>query len=170
VTSQGSDLHLSGSQWVPDDVFADATDDKLVDVERYLTSKGWTSFLTIGVPEGGSLYMQTWQRHGEGHPEYLLEVGNADVGSPYMRVDDLPTLLDLVARWAPAVQVACIADVVRDLKEPVIEHEGMVESVAARAAWGVQDRLPTLREYRQQWDADVNARRREARTPPEPGQ
>ncbi|MGW3470128.1 hypothetical protein ACWDKQ_17080 [Saccharopolyspora sp. NPDC000995] len=146
------DLQLSADgKWEPYDVFGGASD--VTDAGDYLESQGWKPFLRLGAGEWASLNLLTWQRDQDGRSEYLIEVSNQEQASEYLKVIGLPRLMDLLARWAPAVQAASIADVVQDLHEPVIEHGGIVETVAARAAWGVQDRLPKLRSYRQQWDA-----------------
>ncbi|WP_190817728.1 hypothetical protein [Saccharopolyspora pogona] len=158
------DLQLSDDgKWEPYDVSGGASD--VTDVGDYLESQGWSPYLRLGAGEWASLNLLTWQRDQDGRSEYLIAVSNQDQASEYLKVSSLPTLMDLLARWAPAVQAASIADVVQDLHEPLIEHEGIVETIAARAVWGVQDRLPRLRSYRQTWDA-VEAEARATRQEP----
>lgn len=155
------DLQLTDDgKWEPYDVFAAAPDpDNVPNVGAYLESQGWSGFTTLSAGlDWSSLSLVVWQRDHDGRAEYLISVESELAGSSYMKVNNLPTLMDLLARWAPAVQAATIADVVRDLQEPGIEYNGIVETVAGRAAWGVQDRLPELRSARREQDAAARKR------------
>ncbi|MFI5614974.1 hypothetical protein [Amycolatopsis sp. NPDC051903] len=157
------DLQLStDGTWEPYLVFAN--DDDSFDVEEGLNAQGWEPFLCLGSGETVGVEISLYQRRTRaGHPEYLLSVWGAQNGSPFLKVDTLPAAMQLLAQWAPVVQAASISSVVSDLKEPVIEHEGLVESVAARAAWGAQERMPKLKHIRDQWDRDDREKRRAAR-------
>ncbi len=102
--------------------------------------------MVIGDPDA-ALSLDAWQRHREGgHPEYLLEVtfSATSVSLPYLVVDSLPDLMDLVARWAPAVQTAAVAEVLRDLQTGMATPAGIVETVAARTMFGINEVSPRL--------------------------
>ncbi len=158
------DLQLGADgAWEPYAVFT-AEDDEVVGVEEALEAKGWESLLNLGSSERFGFEINLYQRRtGTGHPEYLLAVWGEQLGSPFLKVNSLPAAMQLLSQWAPAVQAASISRVVSDLAEGSIEHEGLVETIAARAAWGVQERLPKLKEYRDQEDRDAAARHRAAR-------
>ncbi|TDX84923.1 hypothetical protein [Amycolatopsis arida] len=163
MPDEGQDLQLTPEgRWEPYDALADAEDDG-GDVEALLHSLGWTSFVRLGSGEDFGVEIEVYERRTrDGHPEYLLDIWGEHSGSPYLKVDNLPAVMELLAKWAPIVQAASISRVVRDLAAGAIEHEGLVETVAARAAWGVQERLPKLKKHRDQWDADAAQRRRAA--------
>jgi hypothetical protein len=93
--------------------------------------------------------MRVFIRHSRGttprkHPEFLLEVGGHSAIAPYLKVDDLPTVMDMLARWAPALQASSIADLAHDLISGAIEPNGMVETVAARVTWAAENRTPAM--------------------------
>ncbi|MQA08132.1 MAG: hypothetical protein GEU98_06180 [Pseudonocardiaceae bacterium] len=51
-------------------------------------------------------------------------------------VNSFPELMDLIARWAPAVQAATITHVMEQVWGLDLQDYGLVETVAARAAYG----------------------------------
>jgi hypothetical protein len=160
MTDEGRDLQLTAdSRWEPYDALANAKD--TADVEAMLDSVGWKAFMRLGSAEDFGFEISVYEcRSGNGHPEYLLDVWGDAHGSPYLKVDNLPAVMDLLSKWAPVLQAASIAHVVRDLAAGIIEHEGIVETVAARAAWGAQEHMPKLKKHRDQRDADNKQRSR----------
>jgi hypothetical protein len=100
-----SDLQLGESgKWVPYDL--GLPDD---DIDAGLAADGWEKFFEIGEGEalGPGLFVWARSPHDGGHPEYLLQVeGNRGHLSPFLRVSDLPTAMDLLSRWVPVVQAA----------------------------------------------------------------
>ncbi|MEU0529225.1 hypothetical protein [Amycolatopsis tolypomycina] len=144
MTTKGADLHWSGNSWEPYNAFAGAPEDEH-DIEKRLSSQGWETFLSLGHGETIGFELRVLIRYSGGgetrkHPEYLIEVGGPSAIAPYLKVDDLPTVMDLLARWAPALQAASIANLTYDLATGVIEPNGIVETVAARITWAVENR------------------------------
>ena len=118
----------------------------------------------MGSGEDVGVEINLYQRRtGKGHPEFLLSVWGEQSGSPFVKVSTLPEAMQLLSQWAPIVQAASIARVVSDLSGGVIEHEGLVETIAARVAWGEQERLPKMKNDRERLDRDAAERHRAAR-------
>ncbi|MFE7871651.1 hypothetical protein ACFUYE_15025 [Micromonospora humida] len=146
------------SRCEPYDPFAEAEDPD-GDYETTMRTLGWERFLTVG-EDPAPLYITTWRRTmPDGGIEYAFDVWGIDAGSPFFKVATFPELMDLVARWAPAVQAAHVSAFLGDLAEVGgLSTMGVVERVAARAAFGVKDALPEIRSaereaarlYRQQ--------------------
>ncbi|MFC4859502.1 hypothetical protein [Actinophytocola glycyrrhizae] len=163
------DLQLSADgTWEPYAVFT-AEDEEIDELGEALRAKGWESLLDLGSDDNIGFEINLYQRRPDsGHPEYLLAVWGNQIGTPFLKVDNLPAAMQLLSQWAPAMQAASIAHVVSDLSAPYIDHHGLVETLAARAAWGVQERLPALKQDRDQRDREAAERRRAARTPKSP--
>ncbi|MGW5051532.1 hypothetical protein [Actinokineospora sp. NPDC004072] len=160
MADDGQDLQLSADgTWEPCAILP--ADDDGGDMEQMLEARGWESFLCLGSGEDVGVEITVYQRRdGTGHPQYLLSVWGEQIGSPFLKIDTLPQVMQLLSQWVPVVQAASISRVVSDLSAGVIEHEGLVETIAARATWGAQERLPTLKAQRDQWDRDAAERRR----------
>ena len=136
-TPSPRDLHLVDDRWEPvQDVLTDCPDGS--DVAEFLATQGWRPFLTVGDSDLGELCLISWERDRDHDgPAYLLQVSSLSPTSPFLLVDTFAGLMDLFARWAPAVQAAAISQVVRDLNEAparVAGHPvgGLVENVATR--------------------------------------
>src|SRR5947199_10499251 len=102
MTAAGADLHWSGNSWEPYDAFAGAPEDE-PDIEKILRTQGWEEFLSLGHSETIGFELRVLIRYNGGgetrkHPEFLLEVGGPSAIAPYLKVDDLPTVMDLLAR------------------------------------------------------------------------
>lgn len=152
MADNGRDLHWTSGGWKPYNVFADAPEG-FTDVEEYMESQGWETFLDLGSGETLGFSLRVLVRHvKDAHPEYLVEVGGASTVAPFLKVDDLPTAMDLLARWAPALHAHSVAHLVDDLSTGMIEHTGIAETVAARAAWGVEARMPVMARQRANLD------------------
>ncbi len=167
------DMHYTNGQWTPIDLFADCPDN--ADVNTYLKSTGWEEFLSVGAETDGPINLKTWQRTRDDGVEYLLEVNDVHSCSPYMKVDTFPDLMDLMARWSPVIQTASVTYVLNDLIGVFIDDtNGLVERIAARAKFGVEQMYgPMVREReRQERDRREAVRRmraeREARRPQNP--
>ena len=133
------DYHLPPqTRWERADVLADMPADAS-DVDEYLRSQGWEGMLTVGDPDGSLYIAVRVRRRADRTAQYLLEVGSIDVYSPCLLVDSFPDVMDLVARWAPAVQAAAVTDALQRLEGSTqMDARGLVESVAARALFGVE--------------------------------
>lgn len=158
------DLQLTEhGKWEPFDFYANAPDPRNVDMGAYLEAEGWSRFITLGAgADYSSLVLATWSRIRDGQSEYLVEVQTDLESSDFLKVNNLPALMDLLARWAPAVQAATIADIAKDLNGLDLDSTGLVEIVAARAAWGFRDRLPELEAEARRSAAEARERRRKA--------
>ncbi|WP_433225119.1 hypothetical protein [Microtetraspora malaysiensis] len=161
TAGNGPDFHLTPNGWAAADVLAGRPDGF---VDELLKGQGWEEFLCIGDPNG-DLYMESWRRHYEDKPtEYLLQVGNVNESGPFMVVDNFPELMDLFTRWAPAVQAAATAGVVRDLTNSDLSAYGFVEIIAARAAHGAGPGREELITTQRNRDAARRAEMAKART------
>ncbi|MFB9688414.1 hypothetical protein [Amycolatopsis plumensis] len=155
----GKDLQASGDSWEPYDVWDGAPSD-----DATLESLGWESLLDLGSSDDIGFAIMVWQRSvGDGGTEYLLNVWGFQSGSPYLKVDSFPAVMELVAKWAPVLQAASVAHVVQDLAGLFVDRNGLVETVAARAAWGVQEKLGDLKEELDGHDRAIRERRRARR-------
>ncbi|MFG1846861.1 hypothetical protein [Micromonospora carbonacea] len=134
------------SRCEPYDPFVEAKNPE-GDYEPTMKSLGWGRFLTVG-EDPAPLYITTWRRATPaGGTEYAIDVWGIDAGSPLFKVATFPDLMDLLARWAPIVQAAHISAFLGDLGgNEDLSSLGVVERVAARAAFGVTDALPEIRK------------------------
>lgn len=138
------DYHLTPqTRWERADVLRDCLPE-VGDVDEYLRSQGWERLLTLGDPDG-SLSLDTWQRNRtDRSAEYLLVANTSNISSPFMIIDSFPDLMDLLTRWAPAVQAAAVTDALKQLEETHVGAYGLVEAIAARASFGAADGLLQL--------------------------
>jgi len=98
--------HLSWQrgQWVP--MRLPGTDPSTPEADTLeLAENGWVEAHRLGDPEG-ALCIQTWRGVEGQQVGYLLRVEDHTTMSDYLHVSTLPELMDLLARWAPAVQAA----------------------------------------------------------------
>lgn len=156
TAQKGMDSHLKDGSWEPTDILADCPDG--ADVAKFMSSQGWEEFLSIG-EEAGDLSLHSWRRKVEGRWQYLLQAHDASVLSPFMLVDSFPELMDLFSRWAPAVQAASITATTSELFGQYIDEHGLVERVAARAAYGASDLQERLQEEKRRRDRERRAQR-----------
>lgn len=126
-----TDLHLINGTWEPVDLFADCPPD--LGLDEHLRSKGWVEFLTLG-PANSAMWIVTWEHPASGH--YLFEVNDSSTISPHLWVDTFAELAELMAKWAPIVQAAVLAEAVNDLADPRLIEGGLVETIASRAVFG----------------------------------
>lgn len=138
------DYHLTPqTRWERADVLRDCPPE-VGDVDEYLRSQGWERLLTLGDPES-SLSLDTWVRNRpDRSAEYLLAMNTSNLSSPYMTIDSFPDLMDLLGRWAPAVQAAAVTEALKQLEETNVGAYGLVEAIAARASFGAADGLLQL--------------------------
>lgn len=165
MTDYKPDLCLVNGDWTATAVLpADVSD-----VDAGLAEAGWRPFWTLGDP-AGDLGLEVWSRPREdGGDEYLLEVSNVNSVSPYLLVGGFPELMDLVARWAPALQAAAVAGLVRELSDNDLSPYGLVELIAGRAAYGVAEGLPILRHDEDTARRQAQEARRRAGRGDQPG-
>jgi hypothetical protein len=78
-------------------------------------------------------------------------------GSPFIKVESFPELMDLLARWAPAVQAAALVYLIDNLQASRLDREGVAEIVAAKAAFGATEGLSAMKAF----ERDQAARLRE---------
>lgn len=140
------DLRLQpGERWhTVRDVLAGCPDGG--DIEEFLRSKGWQPFLTLGDTDDG-VSLMAWQRSFADRTDvYLLQVAGPSLATalpPYLTFHNLPDLLDALSRWAPLVQASVVTSTLLALRDELDDH-GLVETIAARVAHGVQYTLPNL--------------------------
>jgi hypothetical protein len=138
------------------DPFEGAPDD--VEVGRWLEQQGWSEFLGIGGEES-DLSIRSYRRSVEGRDEFIVQVWDVNQGSPFVRVDSFGVLMDLLARWAPAVHTAEVVGLVTDLRSFSLSDSGVAEVIAAKAAFGAGDGLRALREHERERAAEWRRRR-----------
>jgi hypothetical protein len=134
-----TDLHYTDGQWQPIDILAECPDGAGVD--DYLKSLGWEEFLSVGAPGESFMAIKTYIRRARdgASTQYLLSVDDVNLVSPYVLVDTFPELMDLIARWAPAVQAAQITGFLEDLMQLRLDRNGYAEMLAARVKFGLDD-------------------------------
>ncbi len=154
-------IQLIDGQWQPMTDVLEDLDEGLVD--EFLASRGWEEFFTIGgefalricsyrlIPEDGS------------QPEYLIQVEDGSSISHFVKVTSIVDLMDLFARWAPAVQAATVADFLADITNDDLSRFGNVERIAAKAAYGIDSVLPDLKTAMRERQSAAR-RQREARS------
>lgn len=126
------------------DPFAELPDND-GDYAANLNRAGWEEFLSIG-DDRSVLYITSWRRtKQDSETEYMLDVWDVNCGSPFIKVGSFPDLMDLLARWAPAVQAATMVHLVDGVLEGGLSSSGVIEQVAARASFGAADALPVMR-------------------------
>ncbi|MEO3776731.1 hypothetical protein ABGB16_07730 [Micromonospora sp. B11E3] len=129
------------------DPFEGAPDN--VDVIEWLEGQGWSGFLAIGGDES-PLRVESFRRTVDGRDEFLVDVWDVNQGSPYVKVDNFGDLMDLLARWAPAVQAAALVSAVDSLRSYGLDKDGVAELVGAKVAFGASDALPALQRHEQE--------------------
>ncbi|WP_433530476.1 hypothetical protein ACQPYA_30760 [Micromonospora sp. CA-263727] len=132
---------------------------------EWLEGQGWSEFLGIG-DEDSVLRVQSFRRTVDGRDEFIVDVGDVVQGSPYVKVDNFGELMDLLARWAPAVQAAALVAAVDDLRSYGLDKDGLAELVGAKVAFGAAEALPALQRHEQHQAAhrrQVAAQRKVAR-------
>ncbi|OHX04628.1 hypothetical protein [Micromonospora sp. WMMB235] len=124
------------------DPFKDRPDK--VDSDRWLEQEGWSEFFGIGGEES-DLRIRSYRRIVKGgREEYIVDVWDLMHGSPFVKVDNIGELMDLLARWAPAVQAAALVYVLDELQSYRLDRRGVVEAVTAKAAWGATEGAQAL--------------------------
>jgi hypothetical protein len=140
------DLRLRDGRWTGRvDVLAGCPNGG--DVDLFLHTQGWESFLILGDSDDAEVSLRSWQRgRDDDTDEYLLQVasGTSDELSPYLLFDSLPELLDAFSRWAPLVQAAAVTGAMAQLRGG-LQDDGLVETIAARVVYGVEYAAPALR-------------------------
>lgn len=131
------------------------------DPEQHLTEQGWAPFLALG-SDDSQLRVQSWRRRKGTSWEYAVEVGDLTCYSENIVTDSLVEFMDLLARWAPAVQAAAVVGLVDEVGSAGLSSYGTVETVAARWAHGREQVLPQLRREEAASRAE-RARSRQAR-------
>jgi hypothetical protein len=132
------------------DPFAEAGDPNGNYQER-LRKLGWEEFLSVG-DDRSVLYITSWKRTiSDGDIEYILDVWDINQGSPFIKVDGFVTLMDLLSRWAPAVQAAAMVNLIDDFRDGDLGN-GTVEQISARISYGITDTLPRMRQRKREDD------------------
>ncbi|TCB89266.1 hypothetical protein E0H26_28175 [Micromonospora zingiberis] len=141
-----------------------------VDVGVWLEQQGWSEFLGVG-DELSYLRVQSYRRTVDGRDEFIVDVWDMAQGSPFVKVNNFGELMDLLARWAPAVQATALVSVVDSLRSDNLLTDGVAELLGAKVAFGASDGLPALREQARQQAAyrrQVAEQRKAARETAEP--
>lgn len=125
------------------DLYKDMPDD--ADTDKWLEEQGWEDFLSLG-DNDSHLYIRSHRRLVDGNYQYVLDVWDVLSGSPHILVDSFVELMDLIARWAPAIQAAALVSLIDEARHIGLSDSGSVELIAAKVAYGAQDALPRLKE------------------------
>lgn len=142
------------------DPFADRPDDAMTAQGVVtLAEFGWEDFFDLGDDAEITLYVRTYRRTQGGRTQYLVTVSDANFVSPYVKVDTFPELMDLLARWAPAIQAASVTSLLTDVRQYGLSSDGAIEAIAAKAAYGGRQGLEKLERHEQE---QSQFRRREA--------
>lgn len=76
--------------------------------------------------------------------DWMIEIAPGDEQNRYLKVPDLPTALDLLARWGQIAVVEKLHRILVDVSEGALDRSGLVETIAARGAWGIEYVTRTL--------------------------
>ena len=105
-------------------MFWDQPENGSLDSSEVRRKAGFSQWVRFGNLDGHSLPMslEIYQREKEREPQYevLVEGTGGHIPSVYART--LPDVMDLLSKWAPAVQASAVADLLRQLNEPDDEH------------------------------------------------
>lgn len=107
--------------------------------DEWLIDQGWNYWFRIG--RGiFSNQITPWYRElkdgGTSKREWMIEIEDALDATFYLRVPDLPTVLDLLARWGPIPVVERLAEFLSDFSDPdVMDGDNLLENIVGRAAW-----------------------------------
>lgn len=144
------DYHLPPQQrWEQADVLADIPPEAS-DIDEYVRSQGWERILSLGDPNGSLSIDLRVRNRADRTTEYLLEIVTIDMTSPYLVVDNLPEALQRLEGTSE------------------MSAYGLVESVAARALYGVETGHHELRSAAAA-NRRATAERRRSGSPKPPG-
>lgn len=98
-----------------------------IDVKEVRRKAGFHLWVKFGNLDGFSLPMslEVYQRSESKEPQYELMVEGTGGSIPSVYARTLPDVMDLLAKWAPAIQATAVTDMIRQLNEPEDEdHYG----------------------------------------------
>lgn len=115
---------------------------ELNDLDAWLRSQGWEYWFPIGNSNYGNK-IQAWYRARKDQDsplkEWMIEVHDGCDATFYLRVRDLPAVLDLLSRWGHLPLVERAAEMLADFTSfDASEHSGILEHIAGRAAWAAE--------------------------------
>ncbi len=116
-------LYRNGNWTTMEDPFEDGV------IEDQLVTMGFEPHFVIGDP-GVTMSVEVWKR-AEETPHYYLSLSDA-ARVENVFAEELPDMLELLARWAPIVQAGIIADVLDDLKDEQAGPDGLAETIARK--------------------------------------
>lgn len=147
--------------YVEFDPHADAPDG--TDAGSWLEEQGWSEFLGIG-DEQTDLRFRSWRRQIDGRWEYACEVWDVIQGSPFLKIESFGELMDIMARWAPALQAAAVIGFLERAQTFGLDTDGEVEKIAAKVAFGSTAGLAAVQKQ-MKIQADRQREIREQRQP-----
>lgn len=161
TTAVLSDLHYRDGRFVPT---APAWTDEHGDEDAWMAATGWRKWTKFGDPELGTLAIEVYigEPLPAGGRPYLLAVTTGGDTYTQIRVDSLAGAMDLLSRWAPAVQTGLLSDLAARLDEAQIDDLspfGLIEKIAAKAAFGVEN-MPDIDRRERHSRAEARARRK----------
>ena len=120
---------------------------------------GWSTLFHVGEPgDTTGIGIKTWR----GPDGYLLQVSDFGGASPMLLVDTFPEVMDLLARWAPAVQASKLAMMLHFADSDVIEGDGVVERIAAKWVYGADAAHADMTEREQRRKEQARQEREDA--------
>lgn len=132
------------------------------DWDKLMMELGWDDFISVGA-EDSSLWLVGRRRIKGTVTEYVVEIQNLG-GWEAVRTDSFMEYMDLLARWAPAVQAAAIAGFIGELGDTDISDYNTVGRIAAKWQTG-DDVLSYMRRNQMERIRAAQARRRAASNP-----
>jgi len=145
------------------DPFPGKPDD--MDDEQWLTQQGWEPSLGIG-DTNSIMQVQSYRRTVDDHVECIAYASDLLGGTGYIKVGGPGELMDLLARWAPAVQAAAIVHTLDDIRSSRLDADGIVEVISAKVNHGQHETLPMLQGYlreQRKHEREIRERRAAAR-------
>jgi hypothetical protein len=142
-------------QWVNEQNPIAAADGNL---DEQITAAGFSKFTTISSELNGecSLYLDVWRRSG--NLQFLIEI-DSQLGAEFVGAGDVADMMDVLARWAPAIQVAALADFFSDAEyeEGGVEYNRFAmigaligDGIDQRASWAAAQRKERVERQRAQ--------------------
>lgn len=105
--------------------------------EKAFEATGFKWWMQVGDPDGMVLPMTlAVYTRTKNTPHYMVFVEGAGTDLKWIYAQDLPDVMDLLAKWMPTVQAAAISDTLRQFNDPYGENRQAVELLQRLAGRG----------------------------------
>jgi hypothetical protein len=123
------DLHYTNGRFEPIPDIVDATEGV---IDELVGALGWLPANDLGTADYG-MQVNTWYRStSDGPDQFLIQISTLVYTGPFILCDDYADLMDVYARWAPAIQAFAVTDLVKELTTSLMPGDDAVEKFVAR--------------------------------------